>query len=76
MDNAEQKRFINLSLGQMNPEDGLILTLYYLNENSIAEISEITTITQEILKMKLHRARKKMYIVLSGILKSEIKSIL
>jgi RNA polymerase sigma-70 factor (ECF subfamily) len=53
-----------------------LLTLYYLNENSIDEIVEITAITRENVKMKLHRARKKMYGLLEQKLKSEIKNLL
>jgi RNA polymerase sigma-70 factor (ECF subfamily) len=46
----------------------LILTLYYLNEQSIEEISLIMEISRENIKMKLHRARKKMYGILSKML--------
>jgi RNA polymerase sigma factor (sigma-70 family) len=73
---AEQKRFINAALNELNVEDRLLLTLYYLNENTIEEIAEITTIAHENLKMKIYRARKKMYIILEKILKSEIQNLL
>lgn len=67
----ERKKFINLALETLDREARLLLTLYYLNENSIAEIAEITDISQENIKMKLHRARKKMFMVLSKLLKLE-----
>jgi len=73
---SEQKKFIHNALEELCAEDRLLLTLYYLNENSIDEIKEITGIVQENIKMKLHRARNKMYSVLNKNLKSEIKSIL
>ena len=72
----DQKKYINLALNELNIEDRLLLTLYYLNENSLEEISEITEIKNENLKMKIHRARQKMYIVLKKKLKSEIKNLL
>ena len=72
----DQKKYINLVLEGLGSEDSLLLTLYYLNENSIEEIVEITTITRENVKMKLHRARKKMYVLLEQKLKSEIKNLL
>jgi len=50
--------------------------LHYLNENSINEIKKITGIAEENVKMKLHRARNKMYKILHRKLKSEIDSIL
>jgi len=73
---SDQQKFINIALDELVIEDRLLLTLYYLNENSIEEIAEITDITQENLKMKIHRARKKMYIVLERKLKSEIHNLL
>jgi len=73
---ADQQKFINYALGELCIEDRLLLTLYYLNENSIDEIAEITNISQQTLKMKIHRARKKMYIVLEERLKSEIHNLI
>jgi RNA polymerase sigma-70 factor (ECF subfamily) len=73
---ADQQKYINYVLGELSTEDSLILTLFYLNENSIEEIEEITNIAHENLKMKIHRARKKMYIILEKILKSEIHNLL
>jgi len=73
---ADQQKFITYALSELCIEDRLLLTLYYLNENSIEEIAEITNISQETLKMKIHRARKKMYIVLEERLKSEIHNLI
>ena len=74
--NAEQKKFINAALQELETQDSVLLTLYYLNECSIGEITEITGINKENVKMKLHRARKKMYLALEKNLKSEFQSIL
>jgi Sigma-70, region 4 len=57
-------------------EASLLLTLFYLNENSIEEISRITSIKIENIKMKLSRARKKMYMALEENLKLELNSII
>jgi RNA polymerase sigma-70 factor (ECF subfamily) len=76
MNLSEQKKFIGDALEQLSVENRLLLTLYYLNENSIDEVTEITGIPQENVKMKLHRARNKMYAILQTTLKSEIQSLL
>ncbi|MGD0037446.1 MAG: RNA polymerase sigma factor [Bacteroidota bacterium] len=76
LDSSDQKKFIHNALEELNVEDRLLLTLYYLTENSIDEITEITSINQDNAKMKLHRARNKMYKILNKNLKSEIQSIL
>ncbi len=73
---VERVKFINSALKELPEEDSLLLTLFYLNENSIEEITEITGITGENVKMKLLRARKKMFVVLEKTLKLELKSIL
>jgi RNA polymerase sigma factor (sigma-70 family) len=75
LDLTEQKQFIHHAMEELNTEDRLLLTLYYLNENSIDEVTEITGIVQDNVKMKLHRARNKMYSILHKNLKSEIQSI-
>ncbi len=72
----DQKKFIELALGKLSMEDRLLLTLYYLSESSIDEISAITGIAIENIKMKLHRARKKLYAVLVNHLKLEIINLL
>lgn len=76
MTHDDQKKYINQALEELDSEDSLLLTLFYLNENSIEEIVEITAITRENVKMKLYRARKKMYGLLEQKLKSEIKNLL
>ena len=72
----ERQKFINNALEKIPEEDSLLLTLFYLNENSIEEISEITGISKGNLKMKLLRAREKMYLALQKSLKFEIQSLL
>ncbi len=53
----ERVKFINSALKELPEEDSLLLTLFYLNENSIEEITQITSIKVENVKMKLLRAR-------------------
>ncbi len=72
----EQKYYINKCLEQLLPNDGLVLRLFYLNEQSLKEISEITGFSNSNIKTILHRARKRFYIALKEELKHEIKSIL
>jgi RNA polymerase sigma factor (sigma-70 family) len=71
----DQTKFINQALERLRAEDRLILTLYYLDEQSLTEIEEITGIAKENLKMKLHRARARMYGVLSKLLNMDINNL-
>ncbi len=72
----EQKKYINLAIEQLKDDDALLITMYYLNESSIDEISEITQLTLSNVKVKLHRARKRFYNELKVILKEEVREIL
>lgn len=71
LSSQDQTKYIQLAIVRLNPEDRLLLTLYYLDEQSLAEIGSITGISKENVKMKLHRARKKMYGILSGLMDNE-----
>jgi RNA polymerase sigma-70 factor (ECF subfamily) len=72
----DQKFYINLVLDKLIPNDSLILRLFYLNENTLKEIMEITGFSETNVKTILHRARKRFYAGLKDELKHELKSIL
>ncbi|MBS1606159.1 MAG: sigma-70 family RNA polymerase sigma factor [Bacteroidetes bacterium] len=65
LNDQDQARCIREALDRMDVEDRLVLTLYYLNEQSIEEISAATVWSRDVIKMRLHRARKRMYGILS-----------
>lgn len=61
LDREEQITAINALMEQLPEEENLLLTLFYKNEKSVDEISEITGYSQSNVKVKLYRIRKKMY---------------
>lgn len=57
----EYKRTIlNFALQKLNPDDRAIISMYYYQELTPEEIVKIMDIKKSNLKVKLHRARKKM----------------
>lgn len=74
--NNEQRIYIKQAIEQLKEEDAIMITLYYLDENSVEEIGTITGFTISNVKVKLHRARKRFYEALKFILKDEVKMIL
>lgn len=72
----ERQRYLNLALGQLAPEDATLVQLFYLADHSIEEVAEITELTESNVKVKLHRARKKLYIYLERMLRHELKELL
>lgn len=61
----EQKYFINEALVRLSPNESLALRLFYLEENSIEAITEITGWSSSKAKVILHRARKNMKLLLN-----------
>lgn len=60
------KSRLNKALSALPETDNLIITLYYKNENSIEEISEITGFSETNVKVKLFRIRKKLFTKLNS----------
>lgn len=68
----ERKRIISMAISRLKEDEGAAMTLFYLNENSIKEIEEITGFTDSNIKILLFRGRKKLLFELKKILKDEI----
>ena len=59
------------------PEDEYTLVLlYYFEEQSVEDIAKITKLSASNTKVKLHRARKKLYTILNDMMKEEIYTLL
>jgi RNA polymerase sigma-70 factor (ECF subfamily) len=54
----ERKEMVAEVMQKMPAGDALLLTLYYLEENSVKEIAKITGLNEPNVKVKLFRARK------------------
>lgn len=76
MKNGEQQKYVRQAIDNLGETDSLLITLFYLHDNSIEEIQEITDMSQSNVKVRLFRARKRLYKELSLLLKEEVKTIL
>ena len=72
----DQEKYLNLALSKLPEDDQVLVTLYYYESQSMDEISEITGLTVSNIKVKIHRARKKMHDLLYEMLNEEIYSLL
>jgi RNA polymerase sigma-70 factor, ECF subfamily len=68
LDRHQQKSVIEKVLHRLPEEDQLLITLFYMGERPVSDISEVTGLSESNVKVKLHRIRKKIY--------KEIKEIL
>lgn len=71
-----QNKYIKLAIDKLSPEEALIITLFYYDDCSVKEISEITGLAGSNIKVKLHRLRKKLYGYLYQLLNEEVKDLI
>lgn len=69
----DQQKYIHRALDELADQDKLVLTLFYLADESLADIAKITNEKQGTIKARLHRARAKMYTQLNRLLRDESK---
>lgn len=68
----DQQKYIHKALNSLAEQDKVVLSLFYLADESLAEISEITKEKLGTIKARLHRARAKMYTALNKLLREEL----
>lgn len=71
VEESERKAIVNEALDKMPKDEGILLTLYYLEDNSIKDIASITGLTDANVKVKLHRARKRFASTINLLTKHE-----
>jgi RNA polymerase sigma factor (sigma-70 family) len=63
---SEVRRLLEHALAQLDPEDASLLSFFHLEELTIAEIVTITGLGASNVKVRLHRARKKLVEVIEA----------
>ncbi|UIR56924.1 sigma-70 family RNA polymerase sigma factor [Sphingobacterium sp. SRCM116780] len=72
LEETERSQMINEALCLLPANESLALRLFYLEEESIKEVSLITGWTDANTRVILHRARKRMYGILKKLMKKSI----
>jgi RNA polymerase sigma-70 factor (ECF subfamily) len=73
---SEQKQYIQQALNHLSPDDVMVITLFYLKEQSLEEIAQIVGISAETVKVKLCRARKRLGETMNKMLGKEVKTLI
>jgi RNA polymerase sigma factor (sigma-70 family) len=68
----ERSETIQQCIMSLPEEDAAIITLYYFEEQSVKEIAAITNLSEDNIKIKLYRSRKKLFILLKEFILPEI----
>lgn len=66
-----QKKLLGM-IDELPDNDRAIVQLFYLEQTSIDDISEMTQLSKSNIKVKLHRIRKRLYNDLSSFLKAQV----
>ena len=71
----QRQRLVKEAIQKLPPTEALLITLFYLTENTIKEIHEITGLSVTNIKIKLFRARKKLERELRFLLERESQAV-
>ena len=65
-DDEERTAKLIQAIDLLNVEEKVLITLFYFEEKSIEEIGEVLKLSSGNVKVKLHRTRKKIYLLMNG----------
>ncbi len=68
----ENQQLIQNAISKLSDKDEMLLTLFYLKEMNLEEISEIVELTINNVKVGVHRARKRLAVILKEQLGDEV----
>ena len=71
-----QEKYLSEALEKLPEEDNVLLSLFYYEGFSVSDIKQVTGLSESNVKIKIFRARKKVYSILQELLKDEIYSLL
>lgn len=64
LNRLDRRNMLKRAIDKLSEEESLLISLYYYEENSMAEVAEITGMDENLIKVKVHRARKKLHNIL------------
>jgi len=76
LSDKERRAYIHKALHRLDETDFTILSLFYYEDKPLKEVSKITGIKYSYVKIRIQRARKKLYHELKTLMKSEIYDLL
>lgn len=72
----DRQACLEKAMEKLDEEEATIVTLYYIEEQKVGDIAKVTGSTKSNIKVKLHRARKRLYAGLDRNLKEEMKNLI
>jgi RNA polymerase sigma-70 factor (ECF subfamily) len=72
LQDKERKEAIQNCILKLSEDEAAIITFYYFEEQSVREIAHITGFSEDNIKVKLYRSRKKLFSLLKHFILPEI----
>jgi RNA polymerase sigma-70 factor (ECF subfamily) len=69
----EKLQYLEQALKRLAPDEIFLITLYYLDKQTIENISKISNMSTANVKVKLHRIRKKLALEINKLMQDENK---
>lgn len=67
---------VKAALEKLPEDEYTLILLYYFEDQSVEEISKVTRLSESNVKVKLFRARKRLYTIINDLMKEEIYTLL
>lgn len=74
LEDQERKQIIQECIAQLPEEEAAIITFYYFEDQSVKEVAVITGLSEDNIKIKLYRSRKKLFTLLKHFVLPEISN--
>ena len=74
LEDQERKQIIQECITQLPKAEAAIITFYYFEDQSVKEVAAITGLSEDNIKIKLYRSRKKMFTLLKHFVLPEISN--
>lgn len=71
---GEQQKVIGEVMRALPESDQVLLTLFYLDDQPVSEIAQVTGMSESNVKVRLHRCRKKIGLALNMIMQTRIST--
>jgi RNA polymerase sigma factor (sigma-70 family) len=71
VDTEEQSKLVRAAIDRLPADESALVTLFYMEENTVEDISHITGLSVSNVKVKLFRIRKKLYDDLQHMMKKD-----
>ena len=75
VEQKSRQNMVNQAVSMLNPDDAEIITLFYKNEQSLEEISQILGVETNTAKVRLHRARTRLKEKMEKYFTEEVKDL-